>query len=143
VRSPFARKRKTPLDQAFDALDNVRVDAAGIAASVRDAASKAADVLGDAAPEVRGRRLPLIGVVAAAGIAVALVVRSRRDESADAPPPAPYTPPSVETAAKSTATATAPPAGAPDATEPRPAAKTESEEPKERRAETAESEAAK
>ena len=59
MSNPFARKRKSPIDKAFDAIDDVRSDAADIAASVRDAASHAADVLGDATPDVRGRRLPL------------------------------------------------------------------------------------
>ena len=141
MRNPFARKRKSPIEQAFDAIDDARSDAADIAATVRDAASRAADVLGDATPDVRGKRLPLIAVVAAAGIAIALVVRSRVKGSEDAPGPVAYTPPSVQTAAKST-TASSAWSGAADASEPKAAAKTEPEEPREPQAETAESEAA-
>ncbi len=49
IQNPFRRKRD-PLAQVLDTLDSLRADA-GVAADVRDAPAKAADALGEAAPE--------------------------------------------------------------------------------------------
>ncbi len=111
IQNPFQRKRD-PLSQALDTLDSLRSDAAGFAADVRDAASKAADALGEAAPEGTSKRLPLIGVAAAGVAAIVVVAKVRRRSSAAsapqpvAPPAASASPSAVATAAKTT---TAPP----------------------------------
>lgn len=136
ISNPFSRKPKSPIDQALDVLDGVRVEAAEAAATIRDAATQVADTLGDP-PVPSGRRLPLLGVLAAAGLAIALVLKARagRSESSTMAAPSASPPPSVATAAK--ATATPPPKQTTT-----PATEVEPEEPKDPKAETTESEAA-
>lgn len=138
MRNPLSRKPKSPIDQALSVVNNVRADAAGLAGTVRDAATKAADVLGDAAPAAtKGRRLPVIGVAVAAGAGIAVAIRSKM-KSAGTPVavPDPAAPSAAKTAAKSTA------GTAKQSTATRPAAKVEAELPVDPKAETAESEAA-
>lgn len=136
ISNPFTRKPKSPLDQVLDVLDDVRAEAAEAAGTIRDAATSAADALGDP-PVPSGRRLPLLGLLAAGGLGIALVLKARAGRSASpsmtAPPPAP--PPSVATAAKATTTP-------PPKTATTPASEVEAEEPKEPKAETTESEPA-
>lgn len=79
--NPFRRKRD-PLEQVLDVLDAVRSDAAKTAADIRDTAAKAADALGDAAPDAASKRLPLIGLAAAGAVAVVIAVRARAGGSA-------------------------------------------------------------
>ena len=45
IRNPFARKPKTPIDQALDRFDEIRRDAAAYAATIRDAAADVANTL--------------------------------------------------------------------------------------------------
>lgn len=135
IANPFARKPKSPVDQVLDVVNNVRADAAGAAGTIRDAASKAADALGDP-PVPGGRRLPVIGLIAAAGLGVALALKARAGSgsapSVTAPPPSPA--PSVATAAKSTRVETS--------TDETPAAEVAPEQPREPKADTPESDAA-
>ena len=77
IRTPFSRKPRSPLDQALEILEGVRAEAAQAAGTVRDAASKAADTLGEAAPDATSKRLPLIGAGVAVGAGIAVAVRSR------------------------------------------------------------------
>ena len=138
IRNPFKRKPKSPLDQALDALDGVRTDAASAAGEIRDAAAKVADALGDV-DVPRERRLPLIGAAAAAGLGLALAIRVRAKRGSDPEVPASSTgavpaSPATATAAKTTA--------APVTPGPVAAGEPTSEKPKEPRAQTDESEAA-
>lgn len=170
ITNPFARKPKSPVDQVLDVVNNIRADAAGTAGSIRDAATKAADALGDAAPEVGGgRRLTVLGVVAAGVAGVALAVKARAgNKSGPTLAPTPTEPPRPSPAAATAAKATAaqksavPPAAtgksepqasvataakategpiAPAATEAKPTAEVEPEEPREPKAATPESDA--
>jgi len=114
VTNPFARKPKSPVDQVLEVVDYVRADAAETAGAIRDAAARAADALGEATPEHgRSRRLPALGVLAAAGLGVALAIRARAASRAE-----------------------------PAATESKPAAEAEPERPREPKADTEESDAA-
>lgn len=136
MRNPLSRKPQSPIDQALAIVDNVRADAAGLAGTVRDAATKAADALGDAAPATKDRRIPLVGAAVAtgAGIAVAVRCKMKSDGSAVAVPD-PAAPSAAKTASRTTA-------AAPKSTATKPAAKVEAEKPVDPKAETAESEAA-
>ncbi len=134
ISNPFSRRPNTPVDQALDAFDDVRSEAADYAAAIRDAAADIADTLTEIGPPAPKRRLPVAAAAAAAALGVAYLVRSRLGGSA--PGPAPEvpgrhaTPTATATAARETA-GTAP-AGDPPAPG-------DSEEPKEPRAATAES----
>ena len=78
IRNPFARKPKTPIDQALDAFDGVRSDAADYAATIRDTAAEIAETLTEIGPPApKGRKLPLLAAAAAAGLGIAYLVRSR------------------------------------------------------------------
>lgn len=142
ITNPFSRKPKSPIDQVLDVVSSVRADAAETASTIRDAAAKAADVLGDP-PVPGGRKLPVLGLFAAAGIGVALAIRARAAKpSAESLPPlspavtgAQPPSPAVATAAKTTSS-TLPQA------DPKPASEVGPEQPKEPKAETPESEAA-
>ena len=136
MRNPLSRKPKSPIDQALAVANNVRADAAGIAGTVRDAASKAADALGEAAPDPKGSRVPVIGAAVAAGVGVAVAVRSRLKGSPETPA-ATGNPSAVETAAK---TSTVP---KPDPQASKPAGEVAAEKPVDPKADTAESDAAK
>jgi hypothetical protein len=142
ITNPFARKPKSPIDEVLDVIGNVRADAAETAATIRDAAAKAADVLGEATPDVGGgRRLPVLGLVAAAGLGVAIAIKARAGGSAEpqlssTPTQTPRPTPAAATAAKATK------APAPKAAKEKPAAEVEPEQPKEPKADTAEGDAA-
>ena len=136
IRNPFARKQQTPLDKALAVADDVRAEAAETAAAIRDAAARAADALGDP-PVPGGRKLPAVALVAAAGLGVALAVKSRAGNREPELPPVPPRREEPATAVAAKATATSPPA----TTASKPAAEVEPERPKEPRAETKESEA--
>lgn len=147
IQNPFRRKRD-PLDQVLDALNGVRAEAAQTAADIRDVASKAADALGEAAPEGSAKRLPLLGALVAGGAAIALVIRARaRSATADAAaayPPTPVPSASPTAVAKAAETTTVPPT-APSPSAPGgedEAAASTPEEPSEPKAETDESRAA-
>lgn len=135
MRNPLSRKPKTPVDQVLAVAKNVRADAAGIAGTVRDAASKAADALGEAAPVAKGSRLPIIGAGVAAGAGVAIAVSSRLKGSSE-DPSAVGNPSAVQTAAKTT---TVP---KPDPEASKPAGQVAAEKPVDPKADTAESDAA-
>ena len=84
IRNPFASKPKTPIDQALDAFDGVRTDAADYAAAIRDAAADIAETLTELGPPApKGRKLPMIAGVAAAGLGIAYLVRSKVGGSVD------------------------------------------------------------
>jgi len=144
ITNPFSRKPKTPLDQALDVIDNVRSDAAETAAQIRDAAAKAADVLGVPTPDVGGRgKLPVLGVVAAAGLGVAIAIRARGGKRPEPTlPPTPTQAPKPTPAAATAAKVTAKPSSEADTAESRSADETKPEEPREPKAETAESDPA-
>ncbi len=138
MNNPFSRKPKTRIEQAFAVANGVRSEAATAAASVRDAATKTVEALGEATPIRSPRRLPVVGAAAAVGAGAAVALRKRAGGGAGTEPitsPAtaevPQAPPSVGTAAATTA---APPAG-----EAEPAVEAKPEQPKEPRAETPES----
>lgn len=135
-RNPLSRKPRSPLDQTLDVINDLRAEAADIAATVRDAAAKTADALGDAAPSVRGSRLPILGVAIVVGLGAAIVMRSKL-KGGGAPVGAYPTPSAAQTAAQTTASAPVSPS-----VKSKPAAKVEPEQPKEPQAETAESEPA-
>ena len=137
IRNPFARKPANPIDQAVDAFDGVRRDAAGYAATIRDAAADIADTLAEIGPPApRGRKLPIIVAAAAAGLGLAYVLRSRLGgDTAPEPFPPPIAQPAAATAARTTA--------GPDPAGHEPVAATASEEPREPTATTPESDAAK
>jgi len=140
ITNPFSRKPKNPVDQVLDVINDVRADAAETASTIRDAAAKAADVLGDP-PVLSGRKLPVLGLVAAAGLGVAAAIKARAGSKSEpvigpTPPEAPRSSPATATAAKTTATAV------PAPTETKPAAEVEPEEPREPKADTSESDAA-
>ncbi len=149
IQNPFRRKRD-PLDQVLDALEGVRAEAAQTAADIRDVASKAADALGEAAPEGSKKRLPLLGALVAGGAAIAIVIRARaRSAAADVQPPTPApsaSPTAVATAAETTTVPPSAPGGEDEAAaadEVEVAADTSTpEEPGEPKAETDESRAA-
>jgi hypothetical protein len=136
IRNPFARKPKNPLDQAVDAFDDVRREAAGYAATIRDAAADIADTLAEIGPAApRGRRLPIVLALGAAGLGLAYVVRSKlRGDAAPESFPPPIAQPAAATAAWTTAR--------PEPAEYEPVAATASEEPREPKAATPESDAA-
>ena len=137
IRNPFARKPANPIDRAVDAFDGVRRDAAGYAATIRDAAADIADTLAEIGPAARRRRkLPIIVAAAAAGLGLAYVLRSRLGGDAA---PEPFPPPIAQPAAATAARTTAPPEPARH----EPVAATASEEPREPKATTPESDAAK
>ncbi len=134
MRNPFARRRRDPVEQVLDAAEDVRAEAAKRAAAIRDAAADAVELLGEAAPEARRHRIPLVLGVLAAGVGTAIALRSRRggpSEPATAEAP-------LEPAATTAARATA--VSEPEAS--KPAAEVEPERPKEPKAATEESEAA-
>ena len=137
IRNPFARKPANPIDRAVDAFDGVRRDAAGYAATIRDAAADIADTLAEIGPAARRRRkLPIIVAAAAAGLGLAYVLRSRlRGDAAPEPFPPPIAQPAAATAARTTAP--------PEPARHEPVAATASEEPREPKATTPESDAAK
>ena len=137
IRNPFARKPANPIDQAVDAFDGVRRDAAGYAATIRDAAADIADTLAEIGPAARRRRkLPIIVAAAAAGLGLAYVLRSRLGgDAAPEPFPPPIAQPAAATAARTTAR--------PEPARHEPVAATASEEPREPKATTPESDAAK
>ncbi|MEO7198528.1 MAG: hypothetical protein ABIZ50_08650, partial [Solirubrobacterales bacterium] len=60
ISNPFIRKRRSLVDLVLEALDDIRVEAAAAARTTRDAAAKAADLLGDVAPPVVSRRPPAV-----------------------------------------------------------------------------------
>ena len=61
ITNPFSRKPKNPIDQAVDAFDGVRTDAADYAASIRDAAADIAETLTEIGPPApKGRKLPIL-----------------------------------------------------------------------------------
>ena len=96
IRNPFAAKPKTPVDQAVDAFDAVRSDAAAYAATIRDAAADIAETLTELGPPApKGRKaIPVVLGVAAAGLGIAYLVRSKRsDVSPSYAPEAPKEPP--------------------------------------------------
>jgi len=77
ITNPFARKPRTPIDQALDAIDNARSDAADYAATIRDTAAQIAETLTELGPPApRGRKLPIIAAAVAAGLGIAYLVRS-------------------------------------------------------------------
>jgi hypothetical protein len=78
VSNPFRRKRKDPVEQALDAIEEIRAEAARRAAGLRDAAADAVELLGEAAPEARRYRVPVAAAVVAAGLGTAIALRSRR-----------------------------------------------------------------
>jgi hypothetical protein len=138
ISNPFSRKPKNPVDQALDAFDGVRADAAGYAATIRDAAADIADTLTEIGPPAPKRRLPVIAAVAAAGLGIAYLVRNRLADGAPGPvPEVPGPPAAAPTATATAARTTAEPATA----EAEPASPGDSEPPKEPKAETAESSA--
>ncbi len=138
IRNPFSRKPKTPVDQALDAFDSVRSEAAQYAATIRDTAAEIADTLTEIGPpSAPKRKLPVIAAVAAAGLGIVYLAKSRAAGSAPGPVPEVPGPPAAaatETAARTTAPT--PPEGA---AAPTPAKPGDSEEPKEPKAATAES----
>jgi hypothetical protein len=137
ISNPFSRKPKSPVDQALDAFDSVRADAADYAATIRDAASDIADTLAEIGPPAPKRRLPVIAAAVAAALGIGYLVRSRLS-GGSAPGPVPEVPGPPAAAPTATATAartTATPAVA----ESTPASPGDSEPPKEPKAETAES----
>ncbi len=78
IRNPFASRPKTPIDQALDAFDGVRSDAADYAATIRDAAADIADTLTEIGPPApKGRKVPIVVAATAAGLGVAYLLRSR------------------------------------------------------------------
>ena len=157
ITNPFSRKPKTPVDQALEAFDSVRSEAADYAETIRDAAADIADTLTEIGPPAPKRKLPLIAMGAAAALGIAYVVRSRLGggSSVDQQFPPPAAKPAVDVAARTTA------AAEDDGGEPAPATATEApkepavtvtdtaaeepiaptatEEPKEEKAKTAES----
>ena len=136
IRNPFARKPKSPIDQAVDAFDEVRREAAEYATTIRDAAADIADTLAEIGPAARrGRKLPIILAAGAAGLGLAYVLRSklRGDAGPEAFPP-PIAQPAAATAARTTVR--------PQPAEHEPVAATASEQPREPKAVTAESDAA-
>ena len=137
IRNPFARKPANPIDRAVDAFDGVRRDAAGYAATIRDAAADIADTLAELGPRApRGRKLPIIVEAVAAGLGLAYELRSRlRGDAAPEPFPPPIAQPAAATAARTTAP--------PEPARHEPVAATASEEPREPTATTPESDAAK
>jgi hypothetical protein len=93
IRNPFARKPKTPVEQAVDAFDSVRADAAGYAEAIRDAAADIAETLTEIGPPAKKRRLPLIVAgVAAVGLGIAYLARSKGGAGGDYTPEAPREP---------------------------------------------------
>jgi hypothetical protein len=130
IRNPFARKPKTPIEQALDRFDEVRRDAAVYAATIRGAVADVANTLTALAPPARkGSKLPVIAVVAASGIGLAYMVRSKVSGSAPQQYPQPETPKEPEIVVRN---------GQPEP----PLTPTPAEETKEIRVATAESEAA-
>jgi hypothetical protein len=136
IINPFSRKPKSHVDQALDAFDSVRADAADYAATIRDAAADIADTLADIGPPAPKRRLPLIVAAAAAALGIGYLVRSRLSGGAPGPvPEVPGPPAAAPTATETAARTTATPAAAESAA----ASPGDSEPPKEPKAETAES----
>jgi hypothetical protein len=137
MSNPFRRKRRDPVDQALAAIEEIRAEAAKRAAGLRDAASDAVELLGEAAPEARRHRVPIAAAVVAAAVGTAIALRSRRKgKGALEPTPAePPVPSAAATAAQATATQ-------PSRAAETPAAAVGPEQPKEPQARTDESEAA-
>ena len=136
IRNPFVRKPQTPFDKALAVVDDVRSEAAQAAAAIRDAASKAADALGEPqVPVPGGRRLPAVVLAAAGGLGVAIAIKARAGGREPELPPVPprRSEPATATAAKATTTA---PSSTVAST---PASDVGPEEPKEPKAETRES----
>jgi hypothetical protein len=78
MSNPFTRRRRDPLEQVLDAAEELRAEAARRAGDIRDAAAQAAEMLGEAAPEARRHRVPILLGVAAAAVGTAIALRSRR-----------------------------------------------------------------
>jgi hypothetical protein len=137
IRNPFARKPTNPIDQAVDAFDGVRRDAADYAATIRDVAADVADTLAEIGPAARrGRKLPIIVAAVVAGLGLAYVLRSKLGgDAAQEPFPPPIAQPAAATAARTTAGS--------EPSNHEPLAATDSEEPREPKATTPESHAAK
>ena len=133
ITNPFSRKPKTPVDQALDAFDSVRSDAADYAATIRDAAADIAETLAELGPPSPKRRLPVIAAAAAAALGIGCLVKSRLSGGAPGPVPEVPGPPAAAP------TATAARTTAASATDTEPASPGDSEKPKEPKAETAES----
>jgi ferredoxin len=106
------------------------------AATIRYAAADIADTLAEIGPAApRGRRLPIVLALGAAGLGLAYVVRSKlRGDAAPESFPPPIAQPAAATAARTTAR--------PEPAEHEPVAATASEEPREPKAATPESDAA-
>jgi hypothetical protein len=136
ITNPFSRKPKTPIDQAIDAFDGVRAEAADYAATIRDAAADIADTLAEIGPPAPKRRLPVIAAAAAAAIGIGYLVRRRLSEPAREPVSEMPGPPAAAPAATATAARTT---AVPADSDSPPASPGDVEEPKEPRAETAES----
>ncbi|MCB0877228.1 MAG: hypothetical protein KDB46_13650 [Solirubrobacterales bacterium] len=135
IQNPFSRKPKTPVDQALDAFDTARAEAAQYAETIRDAAADIAETLSELGPPVQRRKLPLLAAAAAAALGNAYLARSRMSGSAPGPvPEVPGPPSAADTAARSTP---------PEPAEMPPAKPGEKEEPMEAKVETAEAAAAK
>ena len=93
ITNPFARKPKTPIDQALDTFDGLRSDAADYAATIRDAAADIAETLTEIGPPApKGRKLPIVVAAAAAGLGIAYLVRSRVGGSVTTQYPQPEAP---------------------------------------------------
>jgi len=130
ITNPFSRKPKNPIDQAVDAFDGVRSDAADYAASIRDAAADIAETLTELGPPApKGRKLPILAGVVAAGLGIAYLMRSKVSGSVTQQYPQPETPKEPEIVVKN---------GQPEP----PLEPTPAEEAKEVRTATPESEAA-
>jgi len=99
IRNPFARSRKSQVDQALDAFEGVRADAAEYAAAIRDVAADVADTLTEIGPPAPKRKLPILLAAAAGGLGVAYAVRSRIGGSAPGPVPEVPGPPAAATEA--------------------------------------------
>jgi len=101
IRNPFA-SRKSRVDQALDAFDDVRAEAADYAAGIRDVAADVAETLTEIGPSAPKRKLPILLAAAAAGLGLAYAVRSRVGGSAPGPAPEVPGPPAAatETAAR-------------------------------------------
>lgn len=151
VDNPFARKPKTPMEQALAVAGTVRSDAAAAALKVRDGATRAGEALAEASPLQGSRRMPAFGAAVAAGAGAAVALRKRAGSSAGDSQPAasdlsePPTPPAGTEAvatppAVGTAAATATPSSL--TSEPEPAIELEPEQSAEPEAKTPESDPA-
>ena len=90
AHTDIAEVRDTVKENASAAVDTVRTQAAAVGESVSAAVSAALDTVqekvADAKGPHRGRAILLLGVVAAAGVAVAIVVSRKRSASAPTDP---------------------------------------------------------